>query len=219
MYKVDLHTHSIASADGGLGVAHYQHALDNNLLDVIAITDHNRIDYAILMQQQLGDRIIVGEEIMTQKGEVIGLYLKQAIPPELSLEETIAQIKEQGGLVYIPHPFETVRKGLHPADLEAIQKLVDVIEVCNGRAFTQNRSAQSVVWSKLNRVVGAASSDAHGLKGLGKTYTLLHERPTRDTLVEQLKLGTPITNRPGLRALLYPKYHRLRKKLKGSQGV
>lgn len=216
MYKIDLHTHSIASPDGGLGVAHYQHALDNNLLDIVAITDHNRIDYAVLMQQQLGDRIIVGEEITTQKGEVIGLYLKKAIQPELSLEETIAQIKEQDGLVYIPHPFETVRKGLHPADLETVQGVVDIIEICNGRAFAQNRSAQSVVWAKLNRVAGAASSDAHGLKGLGKTYTLVRELPTRETLVEMLRLSTPITNRPGLRALLYPKYHRLRKRLKRS---
>lgn len=214
MYKVDLHTHSIASSDGGLGVSHYQKALETGLLDCIAITDHNRIDYAILVQQELGDRIIVGEEIMTDKGEIIGLYLKQAIRPELSLAETIAQIKEQSGLVYVPHPFETVRKGLHPAELEAVEGLIDIIEVCNGRAMTQQRSSQAVVWAKLNHTIGAASSDAHGFRGLGKTYTSVSEPPTKDTLLKLLKNSIPTTDRPSLRALLYPKYHRLRKKIR-----
>jgi predicted metal-dependent phosphoesterase TrpH len=215
--KVDLHTHSIASHDGGLGAGHYQKAFDTGLLDYIAITDHNRIDYALLMQQEFGDKIIVGEEIMTDRGEIIGLYLKEAVPPELTLAAAVARIKEQDGLVYVPHPFETVRKGLHPADLESIEELVDIIEVCNGRAFAQNRGAQAVVWAKLNQTAGAGSSDAHGLKGLGKTYTRIAEVPTRQNLVELLLGGTPITDRPGWTALLYPKYHRLRRKLGGKQ--
>lgn len=216
-FKVDLHTHSIASPDGGLGAGHYRKAFDDGLLDYIAITDHNRIDYALLMRQEFGDRIIVGEEIMTERGEVIGLFLSEPIPPQLSLAATIAKIKEQNGLIYIPHPFETVRKGLHPADLEEVEELIDIIEVCNGRAFAQNRAAQAVVWSKLNNTASAASSDAHGFKGLGKTYTRIAEAPNRNNLIEQLHAGTPITDRPGLRALIYPKYHRLRKKLGGKK--
>lgn len=213
MYKVDLHTHSIASHDGGLGVAHYKKALDEGLLDAIAVTDHNRIDYAILVQQELGKKIIIGEEIMTSQGEIIGLFLKQAIQPGLTLTETVAAIKEQGGLIYVPHPFETVRKGLHPADLEAITGLIDMIEVCNGRAFTQNRSSQAVVWARLNNVRGVASSDAHGFKGLGKTYTSLPGMPTKSNMTELLTKATLMTDRPGLSALLYPKYHKLRKRL------
>jgi predicted metal-dependent phosphoesterase TrpH len=213
-YKLDLHTHSIASPDGSIGLAHYKKAFDDGLLDYVAITDHDRIDYALLMQQEFGDKIIVGEEIMTQKGEIIGLFLKQAIPPELTVAETVARIKEQDGLVYIPHPFETVRKGLHPAELEAIEDLVDIIEVCNGRAFTQNRSAQALVWARLNATAGAASSDAHGLRGLGKTHMLIKEKPTRKNLVDLCKTGVPVTDRPGLRALLYPKYNRWRKRFK-----
>ena len=214
MPKLDLHTHSIASADGGLAMPHYKKALETGLLDCIAITDHNRIDYALLAQAEIGDQIIVGEEIMTQKGEIIGLYLKEPVPPELSLSEAVARIKEQGGLVYIPHPFEIVRKGLHPADLESIEGLIDVIEVCNGRAMSQNRASQAVVWAKLNHVIGAASSDAHGFRGLGKTYTTVQAIPTKDSLVTLLKSGVPTTDRPSLRALLYPKYNRLRKKFK-----
>jgi predicted metal-dependent phosphoesterase TrpH len=213
MFKVDLHTHSIASHDGGLGLAHYKKALDEGLLDVIAITDHNRIDYAILVQQELGKQIVIGEEIMTSQGEIIGLYLKKAIQPGMDLVKTVAAIKEQSGLVYIPHPFETVRKGLHPEDLGSIAGLIDLIEVCNGRAFTQNRSSQAVLWAKLNDVRGFASSDAHGYKGFGRTYTQVAEQPTKSNLLELMQKATMITDRPGISALLYPKYHKIRKKL------
>src|SRR5580765_8441960 len=98
MFRVDLHTHSVASPDGGISADQYAHALSTGLLDVIAITDHNQIDFAL-------------------------------------------NLKDQGGLVYIPHPFETVRKGLHPATLEELIDYVDVVEICNGRVLLQNRSA------------------------------------------------------------------------------
>lgn len=216
MYKVDLHTHSSASPDGGITAAQYHHALTSGLLDVIAVTDHNRIDVAQALQRDLGDKIIVGEEIMTTAGEVVGLYLTEAIPAGLTPLETVQRIKDQHGLVYIPHPFETVRKGLHPAVLEEISDHIDLMEIYNGRAFAQDRSQQAVVWAKLNHIPGAASSDAHGLHGLGKTYTTLPSLPTRDTLLTEMKSATPVVGKPTVRALLYPKYHRLRKKL-GSQ--
>jgi predicted metal-dependent phosphoesterase TrpH len=214
-FKVDLHTHSIASPDGGINATQYHKALESGLVDCVAITDHNRIDFATYMKSELGDNIIVGEEIMTSAGEIIGLYLESAIQSGLSPLETVKQIKNQNGLVYIPHPFETVRHGLHPHTLEELVDYVDVIEVCNGRAFFQNRSSQAVVWTRLNQKLGAASSDAHGIRGLGKTYTGFSELPNRDNLLELLTGSTPMTDRPGVRALLYPKYHRLRKKIRG----
>ncbi len=214
MYKVDLHTHSSASPDGGLKPEQYHKALDAQLLDAIAITDHNRIDFAQALQQQLGERVIVGEEILTTEGEIIGLFMTQAVPPYLSPLDTIQQIKAQGGLVYIPHPFETVRKGLHPAVLDELIDYIDIIEVCNGRAFLQNRSTQAVLWARLNKIVGVASSDAHGWHGLGTTYTQVTEMPTAANLAYLLANGIPITDRPRWRSLLYPKYHRLRKKMR-----
>lgn len=213
MFKVDLHTHSVASPDGGITALQYGNALASGLLDVIAITDHNRTDFAIELQRQLGDRIIVGQEIMTTAGEIIGLYLSESVPAQLSPADTIAAIKAQNGIVYIPHPFETVRKGMHPAVLEELQSEIELIEVCNGRAFLQNRSERVLVWAKLNRIPGIASSDAHGYVGLGKTYTSMAEIPTRESLVRLAASGTPVTSSPGVRSLLYPKYHSLRKKL------
>lgn len=213
MYRLDLHTHSTTSPDGGISREQYKQALEQGLVDYVAITDHNRIDFALQLQNELGDKVIVGEEIMTTEGEVIGLFLKTPIFGGLAVKETIRLIHEQGGLVYIPHPFETIRKGLHPEILEEMAESIDIIEVCNGRAFLQNRSAQAVVWARLNQIPAAASSDAHGFKGLGKTFVSILEPPTRDNLVRQLVTGKLLTDRPGVRSLLYPKYHRLRKKL------
>ena len=216
MFKVDLHTHSVASPDGGISLEQYRQLLDTGKLDRIAITDHNTAEFALHAQAVLGDRIIVGEEIMTSRGEIIGLYLTETVPGGLTPEETIEKIKAQGGIVYVPHPFETIRSGLPPHILESIATSIDIIEICNGRAFLQNRSSQTVVWARLNNVTGAASSDAHGIAGAGKTYSSLTELPTTETLVTLLQRATHHTGRPSPRALLYPKYHRLRKRVKKS---
>lgn len=213
MYKIDLHTHSVASPDGGITAEQYQRIIGSKALDVVAITDHNRIDFALDMQQKLPGAVIVGEEIMTTAGEIIGLYLTEPIKPGRTPQETIRAIKDQGGIIYIPHPFETIRKGLHPAVLDELVDYVDVIEVCNGRAFFQNKSEQAVVWTRLNAKIGAASSDAHGYQGLGSTYTTISAMPTKETLISLLDNGVPMTGRPSVRALLYPKLNRLRKKL------
>lgn len=214
MFKIDLHTHSTGSPDGGITQQQYAATLASGKLDVIAITDHNSIAVAQQIQKHLGAQIIVGEEIMSSDGEIIGLYLTEVVPPGLSAAETIKLIKNQGGIVYIPHPFETVRKGIHPAKLDELIDYIDIIEVCNGRAFLQNRSSQAVVWARLNHATPAASSDAHGVKGLGKTFTDLADMPTKDTLLSLLDAATLRTAKPHMRALLYPKYHRIRRKFK-----
>jgi predicted metal-dependent phosphoesterase TrpH len=145
------------------------------------------------------------------------LFLTERVPAGLSPQDTVRHIKDQDGLVYIPHPFETYRKGMAPHILEEIADFVDIIEVCNGRAFLQNRSSQAVVWARLNQKDGAASSDAHGFKGLGRTYSDLSEMPTRANLLTILDTAVLRTRNPSFRALLYPKYHRFRKKLGGTK--
>ena len=120
MFKTDLHTHSEASPDGGITLAQYQKVLNDGVLDCIAITDHNEVDFALHAHKTLGNKIIVGEEIMTTKGEIIGLFLKEKVAPQQSPADTVVSIKSQGGLVYIPHPFETVRKGMHPTSLWSV---------------------------------------------------------------------------------------------------
>lgn len=210
MYKADFHTHSVASPDGALAPKHYRRALEQGRLDCIAITDHNTIDLAKELHAELGDRIIIGEEITTAEGEIIGLYLSEAIPAQLSAIETVKRIRKQGGLVYIPHPFETVRKGIGIETLQGIAKDVDIIEVHNGRAVFQNRSPQAVAWAAEHNVPGAASSDAHGVSGWIRTYTMLGIMPTRQNLAKLLTAASYQRGFPGVRGMLYPKFNRLR---------
>lgn len=213
MYKIDLHTHSQASPDGGLSRAHYRRMLDSGGLNYIAVTDHNTISFARELQAGLGEPIIVGEEITTQAGEIIGLYLQEVVPAGLPLAEAVKRIRQQQGLVYIPHPFETVRQGLSLDELEAIASQVDVVEIHNGRSV-QDRSAQALEWTAAHHSPGAASSDAHGWHGWGKTYSLIAKPPTRDSLAELLQTATYQVNSPGIRGRLYPKANRLRRKFK-----
>lgn len=217
MFKTDLHTHSAASPDGGISPRQYAKALETGLLDYIAITDHDRIDFAVSLQKTLGDKIIVGEEITTSEGEIIGLFLKERVIPGLTALETAHAIRRQGGLIYIPHPFETIRNGITNETLDQIAELVDIVEVYNGRAVFQNFSPESAVWAKTNVKAGAASSDAHGFKGLGGSYSVLAEVPSRDSLTTLLNMERLTHGRPPLYTLLYPKLHRVAKKLRVRQ--
>lgn len=214
MYKIDLHTHSAGSPDGGLQVRDYQRMLAAGGLNVIAVTDHDTIAFARKLHQQLGEQIIVGEEISTAQGELIGLYLQDVVPAGLSAIETAKKIHAQGGLVYVPHPFETVRKGLSLEVLNQIVSEIDIVETHNGRAVFQNRSAVAERWAETHAVPGAASSDAHGRSGWGKTYSLVSELPTRKTLPKLLHAGSLRVGSPGVRGVLYPKMNRLRKKIR-----
>jgi predicted metal-dependent phosphoesterase TrpH len=215
--KVDFHTHSIASPDGSLTAKDYRRMLEGGGLDVIAVTDHNRVDFALDLQRELGDRIIVGEEISTSEGEIIGLFLHKAVPAGLQAAETIALIRKQRGLVYIPHPFETVRSGVSREVLDSVAWGVDIIEVQNGRAMFQDKSKEAFAWAKQHTVAAAAASDAHGKNGWGKTYTTLSAKPDRQNLLGLLHNARRTRAFPGALALLYPKFNRVLKKLRGGK--
>jgi predicted metal-dependent phosphoesterase TrpH len=214
MYKIDLHTHSSASPDGALLAKNYREALKRGVLDYVAVTDHDSISFAQKLHQEIGEQVIVGEEITTQQGEIIGLYLKQGIPADLSVEEAVKAVHDQDGLVYIPHPFETVRKGLSREVLEGIAEDVDIIEVHNGRALFQNRGALAKEWSARHDTPSASSSDAHGQHGWGKAYSLIADKPTVKTLPSLLKDADYIIGTVGMLGVLYPKFNRLRKKVR-----
>lgn len=212
MIKVDFHSHSIASPDGGITAAQYQRTIEQGILDCIAITDHNQTEFARKLHEQLGDRIIVGEEINTTHGELIGLFLSQTIAPYQSPRVTAEAIHSQGGLVYVPHPFETVRKGMPSTILDEISDVVDIVEVFNGRAVFQNRTSKALTWAKQHEVRQAAGGDAHGLRGLGYTYTTVESIPTVATLLTLLDNAHITHRRPPFSTLLYPKFNRAKKK-------
>lgn len=211
MPRIDLHTHSIASPDGGLSAKDYESTLRSGRLDVVAITDHDRIDFAKMLHEVLGDAVIVGEEISTLDGDIIGLFLHDAIPAGKSIEETVAVIHEQGGIVYIPHPFETVRKGITLDALNRIANEADIVETYNGRTL-QNRGSLAKKWAEDHDVVCASSSDAHGSHGWGKTASIVTEKPTQKTLLSLLASAEYHTSSTGFAGKMYPKLNRLRKR-------
>jgi predicted metal-dependent phosphoesterase TrpH len=213
MFKVDLHTHSSASPDGSLTIEDYRAMLESGRLDCLAVTDHDTVTLALRARTELGEKIIVGEEISTAEGELIGLFLREKIAPGLSPAQTAELIHEQGGLVYVPHPFETVRHGLSQASLETIADQVDIMEVFNGRAVAQNRSPDAKQWAADHAVAVAASSDVHGRQGWGRTYTLVEQLPNAKNLTANLRGAKLVEQSVGVRGVLYPKFNRLRKRV------
>lgn len=211
MHAIDLHTHSYASPDGGLTPDDYRRMLEHGPLQTVAVTDHNTIAAAQTLQAALGGRIIIGEEISTQEGDIIGLYLREAVPAGLPAADAARMIKAQGGLVYVPHPFDRLRASLGGRLLAALEGMIDIAETYNGRMLTRGSNLRAAQWAALHRIPGAASSDAHGWHGWGRTYTVLRQAPTAGTLPGLLAAGTCTVARPLVRAMMYPKYNRARK--------
>jgi predicted metal-dependent phosphoesterase TrpH len=209
-YKVDLHTHSIISHDGGITAKQYEKVLQSGELDCVAITDHNETSFARIMEKKLGNKIIVGEEINTTEGEIVGLYLKETIPGGISVDEAVASIKHQGGLVYIPHPFEMFRNGLQRKIAERIASDIDIIEVFNGRGRFRGKPTLAVQFAEKNSIVQAASSDAHGVKGLGQTCSMLSEMPTQKNLKGLMANATLDKTYAPLFTFFYPTLNRIK---------
>jgi predicted metal-dependent phosphoesterase TrpH len=212
-YKVDLHSHSIISQDGGITADEYERLLSTDTLDCIAITDHNETSFARIMQKKHGDRIIIGEEITTTDGEIIGLYLQETIPAHLDAVETVKRIRDQGGLVYIPHPFEIFRKGLQQAALDRIKDEIDIVEVFNGRGILRGKPKEALLFANHYEKSQAASSDAHNIRGMGRTYSLVSEFPTHKTLKRLLARPTLSRKYAPAYTLLYPFINRLKNKI------
>jgi len=217
MIKVDFHTHSTMSDDGGIRLEQYGELLERKVLDIIAVTDHDETRLARELHATWGERIIVGEEIDTTEGEMIGLYLQTTVKQGLTARKTAEAIHAQGGLVYVPHPFETMRAGLQESVLNDIADLIDIIEAVNGRAVFQNMGPKALTWATMHHKAAAAGSDAHTKHGVGHTYTVLKNLPVRETLLIELATGELVAERPPYYTLLAPKYHRLRNKLGHAQ--
>ncbi len=212
-YKIDLHSHSIISYDGGLTAKQYTKLLDLGILDCIAITDHDETSFARIMHDQLGGKIIVGEEIMTTDGEIIGLFLQKTIPKGMSAIETVEAIHEQDGIVYIPHLFETLRKGLKLQTLEIIKEFIDIIEVFNGRSRFREKSQEAQSFADSVQIATASSSDAHCYKGAGTSFSIVKEIPERNSMIRLLKSGELQKKHAPLYTLLCPSVNKIKNKL------
>ena len=169
--RADLHMHTVYSSDCDTPPERLVRRCREVGLDCIAITDHNTIRGALEVRKLADFPVIVGEEVMSSEGDIIGLFLEEEIPKGLSPLETVRRIKEQGGLVMVPHPFDTIRRGpLSPAGLAEIMPHVDMTEVLNARTILPGDLGRCRRLASEARITPVAVSDAHTTAELGSAY-------------------------------------------------
>jgi len=189
--KVDLHLHTSFSRDSSIEMEELYKRCMKLGISKVAITDHNEIKGALKMKEKYPDFIIVGEEIMTKHGEIIGLFLKELIKPQQSAKQTIKQIKKQGGAVYIPHPFDKIRCNIS-SHLDEIKDDIDIIEVFNSKVFFNITNKKALKYAEKNGFLKGAGSDAHALNQLGNTYIKMDDFNTKEEFLKSLKKNTEI---------------------------
>ena len=173
MIRVDCHLHTALSGDAVTTIDELAERVEQERLDVVFITDHNVTAAAVQAAERgIGAQVIVGEEIRTQDGDVIGLFLTDRIPYVLPLAEAIAKIREQGGLVYLPHPFDPGRSTLKPAISERLcsEGIADVVEVFNAKIEDPEWNRRAANLAARYDLPGGAGSDAHDPDGIGAAY-------------------------------------------------
>ncbi len=188
LWKADLHCHTHYSRDCLTAPQQLVEACVERGIACLAVTDHDAIDGAFEVQQRAPFRVIIGEEIKTARGEIIGLFLQEFIPPGLPVMETIERIRAQGGLVYVPHPFDFVRRSTLAYDeLQRIWPYVDILEVFNARTISRARNIQGAQFAEAHGLVKAAGSDAHTPGEIGYTYNLIEPFEGPQDLLAKLR--------------------------------
>jgi predicted metal-dependent phosphoesterase TrpH len=180
LIEVDLHMHTDHSPDCATPVDVLLQTARDRGLGAIAITDHNEISGALeakRIAEELDEiEVIVAEEVKTaEQGEVIGLFLSECIPKGLSMAETIAEIRRQGGLVYVPHPFDRLHSVPDYEHLIEIVEEVDILEVFNPRVALTAFNEEAERFARKYRIVPGAGSDSHVAQGLGSVRVRIHD--------------------------------------------
>jgi predicted metal-dependent phosphoesterase TrpH len=181
LIEVDLHMHTDHSGDCATPVEVLLQTARDRGLGAIAITDHNEVSGALearrIAEGMMDDiKVIVAEEVKTaEQGEVIGLFLEEKIPKGLTMAETIAAIREQGGLVYVPHPFDRFHSVPDYEHLLDIVEEIDILEVFNPRVAVTAFNEEAERFARKYRIVPGAGSDSHVAQGLGSVRVRIHD--------------------------------------------
>lgn len=170
--RVDLHSHTMWSGDSTTTPDEVAEAVVAAGIDVLCITDHNAVAGAVELADRLPCRVVIGEEMRTSQGELIGLFLSERVPMGAPPAETARIIREQGGVVYVPHPFDPMRRNLATPALEALvaDGLVDAIEVLNAKTSLASLNRRAAEFAAEHGVLAGAGSDAHVPGAIGAAY-------------------------------------------------
>ena len=189
LWKIDFHTHTSFSKDSL--------TLPENLvrtcrrgLDRVVITDHNTIAGALAAHALDPELVIIGEEIMTTRGEILAAYMTEEVPPGLSPRETIKRLRDQGAFISVAHPFDAWRSGhWELVDLLEIVPLVDAIEVFNARCMRPGANRRAMEFIREHNLPGTAGSDAHAAFEVGRACLALPQFDSPDELRAVIRQG------------------------------
>ena len=174
--RVELHLHTRASKDSLVQIEDLLKRCDQIGIDRVAITDHNVIENAFKAKAMAPDRVIVGEEIETTRGELLGYFMTEHVPPGLEPLAAIARLRAQGALISVAHPFDSTRTQHWDADeLLAIAPYVDAIESFNARCLSNKPNQAAGTFAKKHGLLETVGSDAHSLWEVGRAYLTLPE--------------------------------------------
>ncbi len=214
MLKADFHIHTRYSMDCNMSLEEIINRCLETGINCIAIADHGTVKGALEMQKLAPFSVIAAEEILTPHGEIMGMFLKEDIPSGLSIEQAISNIKAQGALVCLPHPFDPLRGlRLDSKRLEALAQQIDIIEVFNARSpfpLSQNK-VQS--FATKYGIPGTAGSDSHTPDEIGSTYVEMPEFNGRDDFLQVIGKGKMSKHRSSPLVHLNTTWTKLKKSL------
>jgi len=210
--RTDLHIHTYFSRDCAIPPEGLVDRCVFSGLNCIAVTDHNTIQGALAIKEMAPLTVIIGEEIKTADGDIIGLFLHEEVPPGLTAFATAQRIRAQGALVSIPHPFDRFRSSvIRPEALQDVLPLADIVEGFNARNILSKSNRKALALAEAHGLTVSAVSDAHTVREVGRTYVEMPEFDgTALGFLEALRHGTLVTHRSSPLVHIASKYQTLK---------
>jgi predicted metal-dependent phosphoesterase TrpH len=183
-------------------------------INCIAIADHGTAEGGLEMQKIAPFKVIVAEEILTTEGEIMGMFLKETIPSGITPQEAVKRIREQDGVVNIPHPFETIRgSALKDKIIDEIAGDIDLMEVLNSRSPFPANSNKARDFAEKHNIPGGAGSDAHSVYEIGNAYIEIPDFNNKDEFLKAVVLGKIHGKRSGVFVHLLSSWAKVKSRL------
>ena len=211
--RVDLHTHTYYSPDGITSPERFVAACQRKGITCVAVTDHNTIRGALAVKEIAPFPVIVGEEIRSREGEIIGLFLTEEVPGGLSPQETIERVRAQGGLIGVPHPYDRARHGLRHDEMVRFLPDIGFIEALNARIVFSGDNDKARRFAREHGLAVSAGSDAHSPWELGRVYVEMPQFEGSGDFLEALRQGELAGRLSSPLVHLISRYAALRRKL------
>jgi predicted metal-dependent phosphoesterase TrpH len=214
LLKADLHIHTKYSLDCETPLDKIIKQCKELKINCIAVADHGTAEGGLAIQKIAPFKVIVAEEILTTEGEIMGMFLKETIPSGITPREAIKRIREQDGLVNIPHPFETIRgSALKDKVIDEIVKDIDLMEVLNSRSPFSTNSNKAHDFAAKHGIPGTAGSDAHTIYEIGNAYIEMPEFNTKEEFLKAVAQGKIYGKRSGVFVHFFSTWAKIRGKL------